>query len=31
MKDKMGIVVGIGIAAAVLVTLFFYVANAGNI
>jgi uncharacterized membrane protein YbhN (UPF0104 family) len=31
MKDKMGIVVGIGIAAAVLVTLYFYVSNAGNL
>ena len=31
MKDKLGIVVGIGIAAAVLVTLYFFIANAGNI
>ena len=31
MKDKIGILIGIGIAAAVLVTLSFYVLNAGNI
>jgi len=31
MKDKIGIVVGIGIAAAVIVTLYFYVQNAGNL
>ena len=31
MKDKLGIVLGIGIAAAVIVTLYFYVQNAGNI
>ena len=31
MKDKLGIVVGIGIAAAVIVTLYFYVINAGNL
>jgi len=31
MKDKIGIVVGIGIAALVLVTLYFYVQNAGNL
>ena len=31
MKDKIGIVVGIGIAAMVLVTLSLYVLNAGNI
>jgi len=31
MKDKIGIILGIGIAAAVLVTLYFYVLNAGNI
>jgi len=31
MKDKIGIVVGIGIAAAVLVTLYFFVRNAGNL
>ena len=31
MKDRLGIVVGIGIAAAVIVTLYFYVMNAGNI
>ena len=31
MKDKLGIVVGIGIAAAVLATLIFFVLNAGNI
>ena len=31
MKDKLGIVVGIGIAAAVLVTLYFFVQNAGNL
>ena len=31
MKDKKGILLGIGIAAAVLVTLYFYVLNAGNI
>ena len=31
MKDKNGIVLGIGIAAAVLVTLYFFVRNAGNL
>ncbi len=31
MKDKIGIVVGIGIAATVLVTLYFFVRNAGNL
>ncbi len=31
MKDKIGIVVGIGIAAAVITTLYFFVLNAGNI
>ena len=31
MKDKIGIVVGIGIAAAALVTLYFFVRNAGNL
>jgi 4-hydroxybenzoate polyprenyltransferase len=31
MKDKKGILIGIGIAAAVLVTLFFFVLNAGNL
>jgi len=31
MKDKIGIVLGIGIAAAVLVTLSFFVLNAGNL
>jgi len=31
MKDKIGIVVGIGIAAAVIATLYFFVVNAGNI
>ena len=31
MKDKLGIIVGIGIAAAVLVTLYFFVVNAGNL
>ena len=31
MKDKKGILIGIGIVAAVLVTLSFYVLNAGNI
>ena len=31
MKDKLGIVVGLGIAAAVIVTLYFYIINAGNL
>lgn len=31
MKDKIGIFVGIGIAALVIVTLFFYVFNAGDL
>ena len=31
MKDKIGIIVGIGIAAAVLVTLYFFIQNAGNL
>jgi hypothetical protein len=31
MKDKIGIIVGIGIAAAVLVTLSFYLINQGDI
>ena len=31
MKDKIGIILGIGIALAVIVTLYFYVRNAGNL
>ncbi len=31
MKDKLGIVTGIGIAVLVLVTLYFYITNAGNL
>ena len=31
MKDKMGIVLGIGIALAVITTLFFYINNAGDL
>ena len=31
MKDKLGIILGIGIAAAVIATLAFYILNAGNI
>jgi len=31
MKDKIGISVGIGIAALVIVTMFFYIINAGEI
>lgn len=31
MKDKLGIIVGIGIVTAVLVTFSFYVLNAGNL
>lgn len=31
MKDKLGIIVGIGIAVAVLTTLYFYITNAGDI
>jgi hypothetical protein len=31
MKDKLGVILGIGIATAVLVTLFFFLNNAGNI
>ncbi|UCH72394.1 MAG: hypothetical protein JSW62_02270 [Thermoplasmatales archaeon] len=31
MKDKLGIITGIGIAILVFVTLFFYITNAGNI
>ena len=31
MKDKKGILIGIGIAAAVLVTLSFYILNVGNL
>ena len=31
MKDKIGILIGIGIAVAVLVTLSFFVLNAGNL
>ena len=31
MKDKLGISVGIGIAALVIVTMYFYISNAGNI
>jgi len=31
MKDKLEIILGIGIAVAVLVTLYFYLANAGDI
>jgi hypothetical protein len=31
MKDKIGIVVGIGIAVAVLVTIYFFIQNAGNL
>ena len=31
MKDKIGISVGIGIAALIIVTIYFYIANAGNL
>jgi len=31
MKDKIGIILGIGIAVVILVTLYFYLVNAGNI
>ena len=31
MKDKLGIILGAGIAVAVVVTLIFYILNAGNI
>jgi len=31
MKDKIAIIAGIGIAVAVLVTLYFYIKNAGNL
>ena len=31
MKDKLGIITGVGIAVTVLVTLYFYVINAGNL
>jgi len=31
MKDKIGIMLGIGIAAAAIVTIFFFVLNAGNL
>ena len=31
MKDKLGVIAGIGIAAAVIVTLYFYIINAGNL
>jgi len=31
MKDKIGIIVGIGIVAAVITTLYFFVLNAGNL
>ena len=31
MKDKLGIIVGIGIIAAVLATIYFYLRNAGNL
>ena len=31
MKDKIAIIAGIGIAAAVLVTLYFFIINAGNL
>ena len=31
MKDKLGILVGIGIAAALITTLYFFVLNAGNL
>jgi hypothetical protein len=31
MKDKLGIVAGIGIVAAVIATLYFYMLNAGNL
>lgn len=31
MKDKLGIVAGIGIATMVIVTLYFYIINAGNL
>ncbi len=31
MKDKLGVIAGIGIAATVIVTLYFYIINAGNL
>lgn len=31
MKDKLGVIAGIGIAAAVIVTLYFYIIHAGNL
>ena len=31
MKDKLGVIAGIGVAAAVIVTLYFYIINAGNL
>jgi hypothetical protein len=31
MKEKLGVIAGIGIAAAVIVTLYFYIINAGNL
>ena len=31
MKDKLGTIVGIGIITAVIVTLYFYIINAGNL
>ena len=31
MKDKLGIIAGIGVATAVIVTLYFYITNAGNL
>lgn len=31
MKDKLGIIAGVGIAVAVITTLIFYILNAGNI
>ena len=31
MKDKIGIIAGIGISVAVLVTLYFYITNVGNL
>lgn len=31
MKEKLGIITGIGIAATVIVTLYFYIINAGNL
>jgi hypothetical protein len=31
MKEKLGVIAGIGIVAAVIVTLYFYIINAGNL